>query len=199
MSYQRPTTITCARCRKVVSVGPMGRVPTYCSPSCRTVACQSKGRRPTTGRGEATCIDMGHSPGCRRDPRRQAAADAQIGGCGMTCKALTTVLALIALPMPASGTEHNLCHRWQRSLAATTATVGSLAAPLATPSLCMTACPVRCSATDPSGGNGEDQRQISEGEQKPPDQPKHRAVAVIEERPCPCPNVITTSRARKAH
>jgi hypothetical protein len=32
----------------------------------------------------------------------------------MTCKALTTVLALIALPMPASGTEHNLCHRWQR-------------------------------------------------------------------------------------
>jgi hypothetical protein len=43
MSYQRPTTITCARCRKVVSVGPMGRVPTYCSPSCRTVACQAKG------------------------------------------------------------------------------------------------------------------------------------------------------------
>jgi hypothetical protein len=42
MSYQRPTTVACSRCRKVVSVGPIGRVPTFCSPSCRTAACEAK-------------------------------------------------------------------------------------------------------------------------------------------------------------
>ena len=42
MGWRRPTTIACGRCRKTVAVGPIGRVPIYCSPSCRTAACAAK-------------------------------------------------------------------------------------------------------------------------------------------------------------
>jgi len=77
MGYQRPT-ITCARCRKVVSVSAIGRVPTYCSPSCRTVACQARGgNRPSAEVRQRALIwgilqEAGVIPADRPPPRRKS-------------------------------------------------------------------------------------------------------------------------------
>src|SRR5262245_1821645 len=145
MSYQRPATVACASCRRGVSVCMIGRVRRYCSLTCRTAACEAR-------RGGRPRIDLGHPPGCRHYPGRQAAADAQIGGFDMTYKALTTLLALIALSMPAMegtiyATDGNVVGRCTTDSHDTStllaAVVSSLATPPATPSLCMTPCP-RC-------------------------------------------------------
>jgi hypothetical protein len=81
MGYQRPTTITCARCRKVVSVGPIGRVPTYCSPSCRTAACEARSsNRPSAEEKQRAVVwnvlqDAGIIPADKPlPPRREDAA-----------------------------------------------------------------------------------------------------------------------------
>jgi hypothetical protein len=42
VAYERPVTGTCAHCKRTFQIGPVGRVPTYCSPSCRTAACEAK-------------------------------------------------------------------------------------------------------------------------------------------------------------
>jgi hypothetical protein len=38
----RPTAIECGRCGKAVTVGPVGRVPIYCSPTCRVAASEER-------------------------------------------------------------------------------------------------------------------------------------------------------------
>ena len=148
MSYQRPATVACAYCRRVVSVGPIGRVRRYCSPTCRTAACEARrGGRPSSEDRQRALIW-----GILQDAGIIPADKAQIGGFDMTYKALTTLLALIALSMPAMegtiyATDGNVVGRCTTDSPDTStllaAVVSSLATPPATPSLCMTPCP-RC-------------------------------------------------------
>jgi endogenous inhibitor of DNA gyrase (YacG/DUF329 family) len=37
MDYERPATATCANCGRTFKVGPIGRVPLFCRPACRTI------------------------------------------------------------------------------------------------------------------------------------------------------------------
>ena len=81
MSYQRPAIIACARCRKVVNVGPIGRLPTYCSSSCRTAAFEARrGDRPSAAEKQRAVIwgvlqDAGIIPPDKPlPPRREDAA-----------------------------------------------------------------------------------------------------------------------------
>jgi hypothetical protein len=87
----------------------------------------------------------------------------------MTHKALTILLALIAVPMPAMAGQRtihandgNVVGRYTTDSRGTTTLYDAngrvISRAKATPSSCMTACRVRCSATDPSGGNGDDPR-----------------------------------------
>jgi hypothetical protein len=50
MAYLRPSAATCANCGKVFEVGPIGRVPRFCRPACRTAACDraKRGGRPSS-------------------------------------------------------------------------------------------------------------------------------------------------------
>jgi len=89
----------------------------------------------------------------------------------MTRKELATLLALIALPMPVMAGQRTIYANdgtvvgryttdTQGTATLMAAMVGSLAASLAIPSSCMTACRIRCLAIDPSGGNSEDPRPM---------------------------------------
>ena len=44
MNYERPTTAACAHCKRPFKIGPHGRVPTFCKPSCRTMNFVAKNR-----------------------------------------------------------------------------------------------------------------------------------------------------------
>ena len=44
MDYERPRTATCAHCGRTFRVGPIGRVPLYCKPSCRVTAFDKRHR-----------------------------------------------------------------------------------------------------------------------------------------------------------
>ena len=43
MSYQRPTLGVCDHCKRRFAIGPIGRVPRFCRPACRTAACTKRG------------------------------------------------------------------------------------------------------------------------------------------------------------
>ena len=48
MPWTRPTTVACANCGTVFAIGPIGRVPHHCKPSCRVAYCErTKHLRPT--------------------------------------------------------------------------------------------------------------------------------------------------------
>ena len=49
MAHARPTTATCAYCQRSFAVNPIGRVPRFCRPACRTMACDKakRGDRPS--------------------------------------------------------------------------------------------------------------------------------------------------------
>ena len=46
MAYVRPIAATCDHCNRRFDIGPIGRVPRYCRPACRTAACNAKRTRP---------------------------------------------------------------------------------------------------------------------------------------------------------
>ena len=39
MRYARPASVACNYCGKVFGIGPIGRVPRFCKPSCRVAYC----------------------------------------------------------------------------------------------------------------------------------------------------------------
>jgi hypothetical protein len=42
----RPKTVRCLKCKRRIKVKPMGRLPTFCSPSCRQTTFKRRHRPP---------------------------------------------------------------------------------------------------------------------------------------------------------
>ena len=42
----RPKTVKCLRCKRSIRVKPQGRIPTFCSPSCRQAVFRKMSRLP---------------------------------------------------------------------------------------------------------------------------------------------------------
>jgi hypothetical protein len=82
MACERPSTATCANCGKVFEVGPIGRLPRFCRPTCRTAACDraKRGGRPSAEDKQRALIwgvlqDAGVIPADKpMPPRREDAA-----------------------------------------------------------------------------------------------------------------------------
>ena len=43
---QRPKSARCLRCKRSIRVKPAGRIPTFCSPSCRQAIFRKMSRKP---------------------------------------------------------------------------------------------------------------------------------------------------------
>jgi hypothetical protein len=43
---QRPKTVRCLKCKRRVPVKPAGRIPVFCSPSCRQAIFRKRSRMP---------------------------------------------------------------------------------------------------------------------------------------------------------
>jgi len=78
MAYVRPSTAT-ANCGKVFEIGPIGRVPRFCRPACRTAACDraKRGGRPSAEDNQLALIwgvlqDAGVIPADRPLPIRKS-------------------------------------------------------------------------------------------------------------------------------
>jgi hypothetical protein len=106
MAYVHPSIAACANCGEAFEVGPIGRVPRFCRPVCRTATCDraKRGDRPSAAEKQRRVI-WGVLQGAG-NPGQAVAAMAR--GCSMTRKAFTTLLALIALTMPAMVGQHTI-------------------------------------------------------------------------------------------
>lgn len=78
MAYQRPATVTCANCGKTFEVGPLGRVPRFCKPACRTATYDKakRGDRPSVEERQRLLIwellqDAGLIPSDKTLPMRK--------------------------------------------------------------------------------------------------------------------------------
>ena len=80
----RPHHIACARCHKTVHVAPVGRLPIYCTASCRTAACMARRGRDGSPSAEEKqrlvawilLIDAGIVPPGRPVPPMRRVGDA---------------------------------------------------------------------------------------------------------------------------
>ena len=79
MAHKRPATGTCAHCKRTLEIGPIGRVPKYCRPACRTAAYDQakRGGRPSAEERQRRVIwgvlqDAGIIPTDKPLPMRKA-------------------------------------------------------------------------------------------------------------------------------
>ena len=79
MADQRPAIVGCANCCNTFAVGPIGKVPRFCRPACRTMACAKakRGGRPSAEDQQRQLIwgklrDAGVIPADKPLPMRKA-------------------------------------------------------------------------------------------------------------------------------